>query len=182
MKDLILTPLGLRMVDKLLPCVIGRNGISKFKREGDKKTPTGKHQVVGMLFRPDRIPKPRKWALPIRPRDIWSDDPKDPNYNLMVTLPNSFGHERLFRSDHLYDLIIITNWNWPYSVKGRGSAIFLHSWKKKGSPTEGCIALSQHNLLQVAKFIDFGTRIIVPEALHDHQRWLSQHEYGLRQN
>ena len=132
MKDLILTPSGLRMANKILPCVIGKNGVSRFKQEGDGKTPTGKHEVVGMLYRPDRIPQPRKWAVPIRPRDIWSDDVNDPNYNLMETLPSSFGHERLFRPDHAYDLIIITNWNWPYAVKGRGSAIFIHSWRKKG--------------------------------------------------
>ena len=174
MKDLILSPLGLRVGNKLFPCVIGKNGISKLKREGDGKTPTGKHQIVGILYRPDRIKQPRKWAIPIRPRDTWSDDIKDPNYNLMGTLPSSFGHECLFRPDHLYDLIIITNWNWPYAVKGRGSAIFIHSWRKEAKPTEGCIALSESNLLIVAKYIDFGTQLIVPEILHDHQRWLNQ--------
>ena len=80
MKDLILSPLGLRAGNKLFPCVIGKNGISKLKREGDGKTPTGKHQIVGILYRPDRIKQPRKWAIPIRPRDTWSDDIKDPNY------------------------------------------------------------------------------------------------------
>ena len=174
MKNLTLTPLGLRVGDKLLPCVIGKNGVSKLKREGDGKTPTGKHQIVGMLYRPDKISRPRKWALPIRPRDIWSDDVKDPNYNLMGTSPSLFGHEQLFRSDRLYDLILITNWNWPYAVKGRGSAIFIHSWRKNASPTEGCIALSIDNLLKVAKFIDFGSQLIVPESLHAHQRWPSQ--------
>ena len=174
MKDLTLTPLGLRVGDKLLPCVIGKNGVSKLKREGDGKTPTGKHQIVGMLYRPDKISRPRKWALPIRPRDIWSDDVKDPNYNLMGTSPSLFGHEQLFRSDRLYDLILITNWNWPYAVKGRGSAIFIHSWRKNASPTEGCVALSKDNLSKVAKFVDFGSRLIVPENLHAHQRWPSQ--------
>ena len=182
MKDLILTPLGLRVADQILPCVIGKYGVSKLKREGDGSTPIGKHQIVGMLYRPDRLSKPRNWALPIRPRDIWSDDVKDPNYNLMGSAPSSFNHERLFRSDHLYDLVILTNWNWPYAVKGRGSAIFIHSWRKKSHPTEGCIGLSRHDLQRVAKFIDFGTRVIVPEVLHDHQRWPSRHEYGLRQN
>ena len=135
MKDLILSPRGLRAGDKLFPCVIGKNGVSKFKREGDGKTPTGQHQIVGMLYRPDRIKQPRKWARPIRPRDTWSDDIKDPNYNLMGTLPSSFGHERLFRPDHLYNLIIITNWNWPYAVKGRGSAIFTVSYTHLTLPT-----------------------------------------------
>ena len=174
MKDLILTPLGLRVADQLFPCVIGKNGVTRLKKEGDGKTPIGRHQIVGMLYRPDKIAQPRKWALPIRPNDIWSDDVKDSNYNLMGTAPSSFGHERLFRSDNIYDLLIITNWNWPYAVKGRGSAIFIHSWRKEGKPTEGCVALSKYNLIKVAKFIDFGSCLIVPETLHAHQRWPSQ--------
>ena len=182
MKHLILTPLGLRLANKILPCVIGKNGTSRLKREGDGRTPVGKHQIVGILYRPDRLSKPRSWALPIRPRDIWSDDVKDPDYNLMGTLPSSFRYEKLFRSDHLYDLVIIVNWNWPYPVKGRGSAIFIHHWRHHGYPTEGCIALSKENLLRVVKFIDFGSQLIVPEALHDHQRWRSRHGYGLLQN
>lgn len=170
MKDLILTPSGLRLADRIFPCVVGKNGVTSLKKEGDRKTPTGQHQIVGMLYRPDRILRPRSWALPIRPRDIWSDDLEDPDYNLMGTSPSSFCHERLFRPDNLYDLVIITNWNWPYPVKGRGSAIFIHSWRKNGYPTEGCIALSKANLLKVAKFIDFGTRLIVPEKLHGLQK------------
>ena len=166
MKDLIITPSGIRAADNKFPCVFGKNGFTSLKQEGDGKTPTGQHQIVGMLYRPDRIVRPRSWAVPIRPRDIWSDDVKDPEYNLMGTMPTLFRHERLFRPDHLYDLVIITNWNWPYAVKGRGSAIFIHSWKKKGYPTEGCIALSKDNLLKVAKFVDFGTRLIIPENLH----------------
>ena len=182
MKNLILTPSGLRVANQVLPCVIGKNGVSNLKREGDGKTPTGEHQIVGILYRPDRIPPPRKWALPIRSRDIWSDDVKDPNYNLMGSLPSLFSHERLFKSDHLYDLVILTNWNWPYAVKGRGSAIFIHSWRQKVYPTQGCIALSRENLLKVAKFIDFGSQLIVPEALHAHRRWPNRLEYGSLQN
>jgi len=91
----------------------------------------------------------------------------------MGSAPSSFNHERLFRSDHLYDLVILTNWNWPYAVKGRGSAIFIHSWKKNGGPTEGCIGVSNGNLLKIAEFIDYGSKLIVPETLHDHRRWLS---------
>ena len=170
------------MADKLFPCVIGRNGITNGKQESDGKTPIGEHQIVGMLYRPDRISRPRSWALPIRPRDIWSDDLKDPDYNLMGTMPTLFNHEKLFRPDHLYDLVILTDWNWPYAIKGRGSAIFIHLWRKNGYPTEGCIGLSKENLLKVAKFIDFGSQLIIPENLHAHQRWQNQLGYGLRQN
>ena len=50
MKDLVLTPLGLRVANQTFPCVIGKNGVAKRKRESDGKTPIGKHQIVGMLY------------------------------------------------------------------------------------------------------------------------------------
>ena len=80
---------------------------------------------------------------------------------MMGRAPSRFSHERLFRADPLYDLILLTNWNWPYAVKGRGSAIFLHRWRKPGHTTEGCIAFDPQHLRQIAERIRFGTKIIV---------------------
>ncbi|MEM1237980.1 MAG: L,D-transpeptidase family protein [Pseudomonadota bacterium] len=160
--DLVLTSQGLRAFGRVLPCSIGRGGLSNRKREGDGATPCGVHGLVGMLYRPDRMRRPTDWALPIGPRDLWSDDPRDGDYNLMVRAPYTPSHERLRRSDPLYDLVILTNWNWPYAVKGRGSAIFIHQWRKPRHPTEGCIALSRSNLRWLAKRIRYESRLIIP--------------------
>ncbi len=145
----------------IYPCSIGRNGTTARKREGDGATPEGVHDIIGLLYRPDRFERPTDWALPLRPRDIWSDDCADPDYNMIGRTPHQFHHERLFRPDPLYDLILLTNWNWPFAVKGRGSAIFLHRWRKPGHPTEGCIAFDPQHLRQIAERIRFGTKIIV---------------------
>jgi L,D-peptidoglycan transpeptidase YkuD (ErfK/YbiS/YcfS/YnhG family) len=160
--DLVVTPRGVRFQGRLVPASLGRGGIAGKKREGDGATPVGVHRIIGMLFRPDRIARPTDWALPIRPGDLWSDDPGDPDYNLMVRSPHPFSHERLRRADRLYDLVILTDWNWPYPVKGRGSAIFIHRWRKPGHPTEGCVAMAPDDLLWTAKRINFGSRLIVP--------------------
>ena len=156
-----ITPLGARMGSTVYPCSIGKNGTTLRKKEGDGATPEGVHDIIGLLYRPDRIDKPTDWAIPIRPRDIWSDDGTDPNYNMMGRAPSRFSHERLFRADPLYDLVLLTNWNWPYAVKGRGSAIFLHRWRKPGHPTKGCIAFDAQHLRQISERIRFGTKIIV---------------------
>jgi len=161
-RDIVLTPTGLRFLGRRLPCVIGKGGLSRRKREGDGATPRGTHGIVGMLYRPDRMARPADWALPIRPGDLWSDDPAQPDYNLMVRAPYPHGHERLRRADPLYDLVILTDWNWPYPVKHRGSAIFLHRWRRPGYPTEGCIALRPDHLLWLARHIRYQTRLIVP--------------------
>ncbi|MEW9919926.1 L,D-transpeptidase [Marimonas sp. MJW-29] len=159
---MVLTPKGLRFMRQTYPCSIGKGGLSSRKREGDGATPRGIHRIVGMLYRPDRLARPADWALPIRPGDLWSDDPADEDYNMMVRAPYPHSHERLRRADPLYDLILLTDWNWPYAVKGRGSAIFVHQWRRPGYPTEGCIALSRADLQDIAPRIRHRTRLIVP--------------------
>ncbi len=159
--DLILTPQGLRFGGRCLPCSIGRGGISARKREGDGATPVGSHRITGLLYRPDRITRPAPWARPIHPGDLWSDDPEDPDYNRLVRAPHPFSHERLRRADPLYDLVLLTDWNWPRARPGRGSAIFIHQWRRPGYPTEGCIALPRGILHRIAPLVAPGSRLIV---------------------
>ena len=159
--DLVLTPLGLRFQNSLYPCSIGRSGLSDRKSEGDGATPRGAHAITGLLYRPDRIARPTDWACPIRPCDLWSDDPRHEDYNLMVRAPYGHSHERLRRADPLYDLIVLTGWNWPYVVKGRGSAIFIHQWRRPGAPTEGCIGLRLQDLHLIAGAIRPSSRLII---------------------
>lgn len=153
--------MGLRFQGQTYPCTIGRGGVSDRKKEGDGATPKGVHRLVGMLYRPDRMARPATWALPIRPGDLWSDDMQHEDYNMMVKAPYPHSHERLQRADPLYDLIILTDWNWPYAVKGRGSAIFIHQWRRPGYPTEGCIGLRRLDLKRIAPRITLQTRLIV---------------------
>ncbi|MGB3246650.1 MAG: L,D-transpeptidase family protein [Sulfitobacter sp.] len=159
--DLVLTPLGLRFQGRLFPCTIGNGGISTRKKEGDRATPQGTHRIVGMLYRPDRMAAPAPWAVPIGPLDLWSDDAGAEGYNHMVRAPYPYSHEILRRPDPLYDLVLLTDWNWPYSVAGRGSAIFIHQWRRPGFPTEGCIALRRADLHQIAQRLKHRSRLIV---------------------
>ena len=158
--DLVLTRTGLRFAGRLFPCTIGRGGATTRKREGDGCTPAGVHGIVGCLYRPDRMARPVDWALPIGPSDLWSDDVRDPDYNLMVRAPHPFGHERLRRADPLYDLVILTGWN-AEGVPGRGSAIFIHQWRRPGWPTAGCVALGRADLHWIAARLHPGARLVV---------------------
>ncbi|NRA99388.1 MAG: L,D-transpeptidase family protein [Rhodobacteraceae bacterium] len=160
-RDLVVTGRTLNFAGRRFPCTLGRGGSTKRKKEGDGATPIGSHRIIGMLYRPDRMARPADWALPIRPRDIWSDDISDPDYNLMGVGPSDFGHERLFRADRLYDLVLLTDWNWPYAVRGRGSAIFIHRWRRAGYPTEGCVGLRPQDLRWIAPRLRHGVRLIV---------------------
>lgn len=159
--DLVLTPTGLRFNGLTYPCTIGKSGITSTKREGDGATPRGTHAIVGMLYRPDRISRPTPWARPIIPGDLWSDDPTSAEYNQHVRAPYPYSHEALRRADPLYDLVILTGWNWPDSKPGHGSAIFIHQWRRPVYPTEGCIGLRRDHLHHIAGHITPKSRLIV---------------------
>ena len=161
--DLVVTPTGCRFLGRRFACTIGRGGVvdADRKREGDGATPRGVHRIVGMLYRPDRIAPPVDWAVPILPGDLWSDGVDDPDYNHMVRAPHPFSHEALRRADPLYDLVLITDWNWPHAKAGRGSAIFLHRWRRPGYPTAGCVAFAPQDLLWIARRLRPKTRLIV---------------------
>ena len=160
--DMVLTPNGLRFMGRRFPCAIGRGGIVADKREGDGGTPVGAHRIVGVLYRPDRMVAPTQGAVPIRPGDLWCDDPSHGDYNHLTRLPFAGSAERLARADPLYDLVLVTDWNWPDAVPGRGSAIFIHRWRQPGYPTEGCVALRPDHLLWIAQNLTEKTRLIVP--------------------
>jgi L,D-peptidoglycan transpeptidase YkuD (ErfK/YbiS/YcfS/YnhG family) len=161
--DIVVTRHGVRFQGRTLPCAIGRGGIvaPDAKREGDGATPAGAHGLIGCLYRPDRLARPVPWAVPIGPGDLWSDDPRDPDYNLMVRTPHGFGHERLRRADPQYDLMLLTDWNWPRAERGRGSAIFLHVWRAPRRPTAGCVALARDDLLWIVRHLRPRGRLIV---------------------
>lgn len=160
-RDLVLSSRGLRFCGRVFPVTIGRAGLTSDKREGDRATPRGVHRIVGLLYRPDRIARPTDWAVPIRPGDLWSDDPGHEDYNLMVRAPYTYSHEGLRRADPLYDLVLLTDWNWPRAEKGRGSAIFLHRWRRPGFPTEGCVAFRPDHLRWIVGRLTYDSRLIV---------------------
>ena len=166
--DLVLTPQGLRFMGRLIPCSIGRGGITDDKREGDGATPAGCHQIVGGAYRSDRMQHPWGGARgpfrmqPIGLTDIWSDDVNDPSYNHGFAAPDHpFSHEQMRRADGLYDLVLMTDWNWPDATPGKGSAIFLHVWRAPHYPTAGCVAFAKPDLLWITQRIGPDTRLIV---------------------
>ncbi len=160
-QDLVLTSRGVRFMNQYFPCSVGKGGITLDKQEGDGATPVGIHRIVGMLYRPDRILRPQPWARAITMNDLWSDDPNEQSYNHHVRAPYKYSHECLRRADPLYDLVLITNWNWPDAVPGKGSAIFIHQYRRKGFPTEGCVAFRRDHLRWISERIRPNARLIV---------------------
>jgi L,D-peptidoglycan transpeptidase YkuD (ErfK/YbiS/YcfS/YnhG family) len=145
---------------------LGRSGIKALKREGDGATPAGRFPVRQVLYRADRVTRPRT-VFPlraIRADDGWCEDPTDRSYNRLVKLSPRSGADRLTRDDNLYDLILVLGHNDRPRVKGRGSAIFVHLARPAYAPTAGCIALAKTDLLALLAELVGGATIDVGHA------------------
>lgn len=146
-------------------CALGVNGIidADQKTEGDGKTPAGRWQLRYVMYRADRRPCPRT-KLPVTTisfSDGWCDDPGHPDYNCPVRLPFEASHEKLFRDDHLYNIIVVLGHNDDPPVPGKGSAIFMHIAKPGYSGTEGCVALAEKDLETLLELAGYETFITI---------------------
>jgi len=153
----------LRIGSLTIPCALGRSGVIAAKREGDGGTPQAVLRPVAVYFRADQC-RDRAFALParpIRPMDGWCDDTRSHRYNQRIPLPNTLSHENLWRSDHLYDIVIETDWNRRPAIRGRGSAIFIHLARPNFSPTEGCIALDKKGMRLLLPLMRLTTKLVV---------------------
>jgi len=130
------------------PCALGSAGICVRKVEGDGATPAGQWKLLHVLYRADRVSRPVT-GLPvcaIAQSDGWCDEPSDRNYNSPVKLPYPQSAENMWREDSIYDIVVVLDHNICPTVRGRGSAVFLHLARKGYTPTEGCIAFSERDL------------------------------------
>ena len=142
-------------------CSLGRAGIGKKKKEGDGITPKGKFRILKIYYRFDRI---KKFSTNIKKIKIkknmgWCDDPNSRFYNKLISLPNKDHHEKFYRSDNIYDVLVVLNYNMDPIIKGKGSAIFIHIAKKQLKPTAGCVALNKADLLFLLATIEKNTEI-----------------------
>jgi len=158
------TCLGLVQANKIhFPCLLGRSGIGQKSHEGDGFTPAGCWTMSYLLYRADKIRKPCSFlpTFAINPLDSWCDSVGSQQYNqpLGITLPGS--SETLWRSDNLYDLIVVLDHNTLPSIRGRGSAIFIHIRSPQSKFTQGCIALEHSDLCKILKNCGSGTKVLV---------------------
>jgi L,D-peptidoglycan transpeptidase YkuD (ErfK/YbiS/YcfS/YnhG family) len=148
---------------RVVPCAIGRSGMIAAidKREGDGASPIGVWPIRRFVYRADRLALPQT-LLPISAthvNDGWCDGADDPLYNQPVTRPYPASTEQMWREDHVYDLVGILGHNDDPPIAGMGSAIFLHLARPGFTPTEGCIALSLDDMLEVMRLAGPGSAI-----------------------
>ena len=141
-------------------CAIGKKGIGYKRKEGDLITPLGEFNIKYILYRKDRVKVSSKLKKKVIKKNMgWCDDPKSSHYNKLVKLPFDYKHEKLFRKDNIYDIILVLNYNMKPVIKNKGSAIFIHVAKNNFKKTEGCIAIKKRNLIKLIKEINQNTKV-----------------------
>lgn len=150
-----------RLGRTMFACAVGSSGIVSDKREGDGGTPTGTFAVRRLMYRHDRVGRPRTAlpAQPIQQAHGWCDDPASPHYNRQVRRSSAWRHEALWRADGLYDLVLAIGHNDRPANPGHGSAVFVHVARPDYAPTEGCVAFGIDDMLRLVARLRPGDRV-----------------------
>ena len=141
-------------------CCIGKKGLKTKKVEGDLATPKGTYLLKKLYYRSDKFKK-IETSLPkikIRKNMGWCNDPKNRFYNSLIKIRKKVKHEKMYRKDRKYDLVIVIDYNLKKPIPFKGSAIFIHLTENY-KPTAGCIALSKNDMLVLLKIINKKTKI-----------------------
>jgi L,D-peptidoglycan transpeptidase YkuD (ErfK/YbiS/YcfS/YnhG family) len=138
------------------PAVIGLNGFAEngSKREGDKKTPSGLFDFGTAWGYADQ----NHTKMPYRiatDKDKYIDDIESDEYNQWVHGDtDAKSYENMKRSDGLYELGLVIDYNSNPVVKGMGSAIFLHIWRSSRQGTAGCVAIAKPAMESIFAWLD----------------------------
>ena len=154
---------NLTFYDYKAKCTVGKRGIGFKRKEGDLITPKGKYKIKYILYRKDRIKRIQSKIkkIAIKKNMGWCDDTQSPKYNKIIKLPSSNSYEKLYKKENIYDIILVLNYNMNPTIKGKGSAIFIHVARKNYDKTEGCIALNKRDLLKILKQLKKNTEVMI---------------------
>ncbi len=150
--------------DISVPCRIGRDGYVNQARgkEGDGKTPLGNYMLRWGFFREDRLARPPTYSerpltwRALQESDGWCDDVSDPAYNRFIRLPSTLSHEKLWREDGAYDILLVLSHNDSPPQKGLGSAVFIHVAQADDRQTLGCVALAPNDMVKLLPRLQAG--------------------------
>lgn len=157
------------LVLKDIPIVTGRSGLAwgkglhypylnkgKLKKEGDGNAPAGIFYLSG-LFGYENISS-RMNSLKVDKKTFCVDDTRSAYYNKIVntdTVKKDWKSAETMRmKSDAYKYGIFVDYNVNPVEAGKGSCIFMHIWSSSTSPTAGCTAMTEANILKLIAFLD----------------------------
>ena len=132
-------------------------------REGDAKTPLGDYHLRWGFYRADRLPEPRSSLTfrALQENDCWCDAPDHPAYNRFIKRPRDVSHEKLWREDGAYDVVLVISHNDSPPISGAGSAVFIHVAQADDRATLGCVALTPDDMVKLLPKLYCGQKVII---------------------
>lgn len=148
---------------------VGENGIKEplTRTEGDATTPSGVYSF-GMLFGLKDAPgNLKKSYKKLDEDDYWDGDINSDTYNRYVKCSIMPKHWNRAASEHLidykesYNYAAQINFNENPTVKGKGSAIFMHCIRNGSMSTAGCISIPEDKMFIALKMIDDASFVVI---------------------
>ena len=133
----------------------GQNETGLRKTERDGRAPAGIFEIGKVFGYEARLPAGADFPYhPVTDADLWSDDPRSPNYNRHVVIdpknpPDGYSHEKMRSGDFAYHWLVEIRHNSDPPVPGAGSAIFFHIRRGINRPTAGCTTMAESELVKM---------------------------------
>jgi len=137
------------------------------KQEGDDRAPAGIFRLSSAFgYAPARSAAWVKLPYLALSKQIEGiDDPNSRFYNKLVDRSKTAkvdwrSSEQMRRADLLYKWGVVVDHN-SAAIPGAGSCIFLHIWKSPATPTAGCTAMPETDLVRLIRWLDPAQRPIL---------------------
>jgi L,D-peptidoglycan transpeptidase YkuD (ErfK/YbiS/YcfS/YnhG family) len=163
-------------VSEPVPVLFGKNGLAwgsglagqdeagVHKKERDGRAPAGIF-AIGKVFGYDaKLPPGGDYPYhQVTEADIWSDDPRSPNYNRHIVIdpknpPDNYSHEKMRSGDFAYHWLVEIRHNSDPPVPGDGSAIFFHIRRGVNRATTGCTTMAEPELVKMISWFRWARR------------------------
>lgn len=174
-----------KSVLKDIPIVTGRSGMAwgkglhsselnkgRLKKEGDGNSPAGIFYLSGLFGYGDISSK--MTSIKVDQQTYCVDDSKSAYYNQIVktdTVKKDWTSAETMRmKSDVYKYGIFVDYNVKPVIPGLGSCIFMHIWSGSTSPTAGCTAMKEADILKLIDFLDKKKNPVlvqVPRAEYD---------------
>ncbi len=154
---------------------VGRSGIADAANrvEGDGTSPAGIYSF-GMLFgiqdNPGGLQREYK---KVDEDDYWDGDRNSDTYNQHVRgseMPdtwNAAASEHLIDYKYSYNYAAMVNYNVNPTIKGKGSAIFLHCTHPGSLYSAGCISIPESKMIRALRLINDQAYIVLVRSAED---------------
>jgi L,D-peptidoglycan transpeptidase YkuD (ErfK/YbiS/YcfS/YnhG family) len=177
------------------PVLFGKNGLAwgtglagqdepgLRKKERDGRAPAGIFRIGKVYGYEPHLPAGGDYPYhQVSEADVWSDDPRSPNYNRHVVIdpknpPDNYSHERMRSGDFAYHWLVEIRHNSDPPVPGGGSAIFFHIRRGVNRPTAGCTTMEESQLVRMISWLRTARHpcyVLLPAEAY-RQRWQSWH-------